>query len=157
MAGELLKSMAGVNILHVPYRGGEPAMTDLLGGQISMMFVQSASAKQLVDAGKIRILAIGSPQRNKQFPNIPTLDEIGLKGYDSDTWYGFNMPANADPKIVETLSAAIVRSLKKRQTQLEELGYDVVASSPEEQRKNIQANLKKWADVAKKAGIYHVQ
>jgi tripartite-type tricarboxylate transporter receptor subunit TctC len=157
MAGELLKSMAGVNILHVPYRGGEPAMTDLLGGQISMMFVQSASAKQLVDAGKIRILAIGSPQRNKQFPNIPTLDEIGLKGYDSDTWYGFNMPANVDPKIVETLSAAIVRSLKKRQTQLEELGYDVVASSPEEQRKNIQTNLQKWADVAKKAGIYHIQ
>ena len=157
MAGELLKSMAGVNILHVPYRGGEPAMTDLLGGQISMMFVQSASAKQLVAAGKIRILAIGSPKRNKQFPDVPTLDEIGLKGYDSDTWYGFNMPANADPKIVQTLNAAIVRSLKKRQAQLEDLGYDVVASSPEEQRKNIETNLQKWSDVARKAGIYHAQ
>jgi tripartite-type tricarboxylate transporter receptor subunit TctC len=157
MAGELLKSMAGVKILHVPYRGGEPAMTDLLGGQISMMFVQSASAKEFVTVGKIRILAIGSPRRNKQFPDVPTLDEIGLKGYDSDTWYGFNMPANADPKIVETLNAAIVKSLKGRQAQLEGLGYDVVASSPEDQRKNIEHNLQKWADVAKKADVYHVQ
>ncbi len=157
MAGELLKSMADVKILHVPYRGGEPAMTDLLGGQTSMMFVQSASAKEFVNAGKIRILAIGSPHRNKHFPDVPTLDEIGLKGYNSDTWYGFNMPANVDPKIVETLNAAIVRSLKKREAQLESLGYDVVASTPEEQRKNIEENLKKWADVAKKAGVYHAQ
>lgn len=157
MAGELFKSMADVKVLHVPYRGGEPAMTDLLGGQTSMMFVQSASAKELVAAGKIRILAIGSPKRNKQFPDIPTLDEIGLKGYDSDTWYGFNMPANVDPKIVEKLSAAIIRSLKKRQEQLEGLGYEVVASTPKEQRQNIEQNLQKWADVAKKAGVYHVQ
>jgi tripartite-type tricarboxylate transporter receptor subunit TctC len=157
MAGELLKSMAGVQILHVPYRGGEPAMTDLLGGQISMMFVQSASAKELAAVGKIRMLAIGSPHRNKQFPDVPTLDEVGLKGYNSDTWYGFNMPANADPKIVAMLNGAIVRSLKKRQAQLEGLGYDVVASSPEEQRKNIEQNLTKWADVAKKADIYRGQ
>jgi tripartite-type tricarboxylate transporter receptor subunit TctC len=122
-----------------------------------MMFVQSASAKEFVTVGKIRILAIGSPRRNKQFPDVPTLDEIGLKGYDSDTWYGFNMPANADPKIVETLNAAIVKSLKGRQAQLEGLGYDVVASSPEDQRKNIEHNLQKWADVAKKADVYHVQ
>jgi len=157
MAGELMKSMAGVNILHVPYRGGEPAMTDLLGGQVNMMFVQSASAKEYATAGKLRILAIGSPERNKQFPDVPTFDEIGLKGYNSDTWYGFNMPAKADPAIAKTLNEAIVRSLKKRQAQLEALGYDVVGSTPEEQFENIKQNQKKWADVAKSAGIYHAQ
>jgi tripartite-type tricarboxylate transporter receptor subunit TctC len=157
MAGELMKFMAGVNIIHVPYRGGEPAMADLLGGHISMMFVQSASAKELADKGMLRILAIGSPRRNKQFPSIPTFDEIGLKGYDSDTWYGFNMPGNASPEIMKTLNAAIVKSLKKRQAQLESLGYDVVAGSPEEQRKTVERNLGKWADVAKQAGLYQTQ
>jgi tripartite-type tricarboxylate transporter receptor subunit TctC len=157
MAGELMNYMAGVKITHVPYRGGEPAMTDLLGGHITMMFVQTASAKNLADKGMIRILAIGSPRRNKQFPDVPTFEEIGLKGYDSDTWYGFNMPPNTDPKIVEVLHASIVKSLKKRAAQLEDLGYDVIASTPEAQRKSIETNLPKWANVAKQAGIYHTQ
>jgi tripartite-type tricarboxylate transporter receptor subunit TctC len=157
MAGELMKAMAGVKITHVPYRGGSPAMSDLLGGHIDMMFVQSASAKDLADKGSLRILAIGSPQRNKQLPDVPTFNEIGLKGYDSDTWYGFNMPAKADPKVVATLNAAIVKSLKKRQEQLERLGYTVVASSSADMRKDIERNIAKWRDVAKQAGIYHTQ
>ena len=157
MAGELMKAMAGVKITHVPYRGGGPAMTDMLGGHIDMMFVQSASAKELADKGSLRILAIGSPTRNKQLPDVPTFSEIGLKGYDSDTWYGFNMPAKADPKVVAKLNAAIVKSLHKRQDQLERLGYSVVAGSPEAMSKNVASNLVKWRDVAKQAGIYHVQ
>ncbi|WP_186332409.1 Bug family tripartite tricarboxylate transporter substrate binding protein [Bordetella genomosp. 13] len=157
MAGELMKAMAGVKITHVPYRGGGPAMTDMLGGHIDMMFVQSASAKELADKGSLRILAIGSPQRNKQLPDVPTFSEIGLKGYDSDTWYGFNMPAKADPKVVAKLNAAIVKSLHKRQGQLERLGYGVVAGSPDAMSKNVESNLVKWRDVAKQAGIYQVQ
>jgi tripartite-type tricarboxylate transporter receptor subunit TctC len=157
MAGELMKSMAHVKITHVPYRGGGPAMTDLLGGHIDMMFVQSASAEELARKGSLRILAIGSPERNKQLPNVPTFQEIGLKGYDSDTWYGFDMPAKADPRIVALLNASIVKSLKNRREQLERLGYTVVASSPEEMRENIEGNLPKWRDVAKQAGVYHMQ
>jgi tripartite-type tricarboxylate transporter receptor subunit TctC len=157
MAGELMKAMAGVKITHVPYRGGGPAMTDLLGGHIDMMFVQSASAKELADKGSLRILAIGSTRRNKQLPDVPTFDEIGLKDYDSDTWYGFDMPAKADPKVVQRLNASIVKSLTNRREQLERLGYTVVASSPEEMRKNIERNIAKWREVSKQAGVYHMQ
>jgi len=157
MAGELMKAMAGVKITHVPYRGGAPAMTDLLGGHIDMMFVQSASAKDYADKEMLRILAIGSPQRNQQLPAVPTFDEIGLKGYDSDTWYGFNMPAPANTDVAGVLNASIVKSLNKRRAQLERLGYTVVASSPQEMAESIDRNIAKWREVAKQAGIYQLQ
>jgi tripartite-type tricarboxylate transporter receptor subunit TctC len=157
MAGELMKNMAGVKITHVPYRGGGPAMTDLLGGHIDMMFVQSASADELAKKGSLRILAIGSPKRIKQLPDVPTFSELGLTGYDSDTWYGFNMPAKADPKIVSLLNDAIVKSLRARETQLEGLGYTVVADSPAQMRQATERNIPKWEAVAKQAGIYHTQ
>jgi len=157
MAGELMKAMAGVDITHVPYRGGGPAMNDLLGGHIDMMFVQSASAKELADQGKIRILAIGSPARNAQLPQTPTFAELGLKGYDSDTWYGFNMPAKVDEAAAASLHAAIVASLNTRRAQLERLGYGVVASSREEMARSTASNLEKWRGLAKQAGIYQMQ
>lgn len=157
MAGELMKTMAKVQITHVPYRGGGPAMNDLLGGHIDLMFVQSASAKDLADKGSLRILAIGSRERNKQLPDVQTFDELGLKGYDSDTWYGFNMPAKGDPAAVTALNAAIIKALHKRREQLERLGYTVVASSPEAMRQNVEVNLVKWRDVSKQAGTYQMQ
>jgi len=157
MAGELAKSMAHVNITHVPYRGGSPAMSDLLGGHIDMMFVQVASAYGLYKKGSLRLLAVGSPHRIKQLPDVPTFDELGLKGYDSDTWYGFSFPAHVDPKIVATVNAAILKSLKHREPTLEHLGYMVVGSTPQEQGAAIKRNLVKWANVAKEIGIYHKQ
>ena len=157
MAGELMKAMAGVKINHVPYRGGAQAMNDLLGGHIDLMFVQSASAKGYNDTGKLRILAVGSPQRIKLMPEVPTFDEVGLKGYDSDTWYGFSMPSNIDPKAAAALSAAIAQSVVKRREQLEKLGYTVVASSPQAMAKSVDANLVKWRDIAKQIGIYQTQ
>jgi len=157
MAGELMKDMAGVEITHVPYRGGAPAMADLLGGHIDLMFVQSASAKDLADQGKLRLLGIGSLARSPALPDVRTFDEIGLKGYDSDTWYGFNMPANADPAVVRTLNAAIVKALQGHRQELERQGYAVIASTPQEMRESVEKNLVKWRDLAKKAGIYQMQ
>ena len=157
MAGELMKEAAGVSIQHIPYRGGAPAMTDLLGGHIDMMLVQTASAKALAADNKIRILGIGSPTRSPILPDVRTFEEVGLKGYDSDTWFGFNMPAGADPKVQAVLSAAIVEGLNKNRPQLEALGYTIVANSPAEMTKVIETNLKKWAETAKKAGIYQSQ
>ena len=157
MAGELMKETAGVEIQHIPYRGGAPAMTDLLGGHIDMMLVQTASAKALAADNKIRILGIGSPKRSAILPDVRTFQEVGLAGYDSDTWYGFNMPAGVDPKTQKILSGAIVEGLNKNRPQLEALGYTIVAGTPEEMTKTIESNIQKWAATAKKAGIYQSQ
>lgn len=157
MAGELFGDIAGVDISHVPYKGGAPAMNDLLGGHISMMFVQTASAEDLAKAGKIRILGIGSLKRSPALPDVATFDELGLKDYDSDTWYGFNMPAGADPKVLSVLNAAIVKALKDSAKQLESQGYVVVASDPQQMADSVKNNIKKWGDLAKKAGIYQSQ
>ncbi|MVW79627.1 Bug family tripartite tricarboxylate transporter substrate binding protein [Bordetella sp. 02P26C-1] len=157
MAGELMKEMAKVDITHVPYRGGAPAMADLLGGHIDMMFVQSASAKDLADQGKLRLLGIGSPKRVAALPDVATFDELGLKGYDSDTWYGFNMPAGADEAVVKKLNDSITKALQKNRKTLEQQGFTVVASTPEEMRISTENNITKWRDLAKKAGIYQMQ
>ncbi|WP_159078740.1 Bug family tripartite tricarboxylate transporter substrate binding protein [Orrella marina] len=157
MAGELMKEMAEVDIQHIPYRGGAPAMTDLLGGHIDMMLVQTASAKALAADNKIRILGIGSPERSAILPDVRTFQEIGLDGYDSNTWYGFNMPGGADPAVQQKLSEAIVQGLNNNRPKLEALGYTIVASTPDEMRKSIETNLQKWATTAKKAGIYQSQ
>ncbi|MGB3432870.1 Bug family tripartite tricarboxylate transporter substrate binding protein [Achromobacter sp.] len=157
MAGALLADLADVNITHVPYRGGAPAMVDLLGGHIDMMFVQTASAKELTEKGKLRLLGIGSPKRSDILPDVRTFNEIGLKGYDSDTWYGFNMPAQADPAVVKTLNAAIVKALQQHRASLEAQGYTIVASSPEAMQKSVELNIPKWRELAKKAGVYQQQ
>ncbi len=157
MAGALLADLADVKITHVPYRGGAPAMVDLLGGHIDMMFVQTASAKELTEKGKLRLLGIGSPKRSDILPDVRTFDEIGLKGYDSDTWYGFNMPAHADPAVVKALNAAIVKALRQHRASLEAQGYTLVASSPEAMQKSVEFNIPKWRELAKKAGVYQQQ
>lgn len=157
MAGELMKDMAGVDITHVPYRGGAPAMADLLGGHIDMMFVQSASAKDLAEQGKLRLLGIGSPKRSPALPDLPTFAELGLTGYDSDTWYGFNMPGGADAAVVKTLNQSIVKALEANRKVLENQGYTVVASTPEDMQKSVEQNIVKWRELAKKAGIYQMQ
>ncbi|NYT36399.1 tripartite tricarboxylate transporter substrate binding protein [Allopusillimonas soli] len=154
MAGEMFNQKAAVDINHVPYRGGAPAMNDLLGGHIDMMFVQSASAVELAKAGKIRILGIGSPERSPALPEVPTFDELGLKGYDSDTWYGFDMPAGASEVVVSKLHAAIVKALKDEKSRLEAEGYVVVASTPQEMHDSIKRNIEKWGELAKLADIY---
>lgn len=156
-AGELFNDLAGIVTTHVPYKGGGPAMNDLLGGHISMMFVQTASAEKLAKAGRIRILGIGSPKRSPILPAIATFDEQGLNGYDSDTWYGFNMPAGVDAKVTAILHRAIVNALKENTSQLESLGYTVVAGDPQHMTDTVTKNTEKWKKLAKQIGIYRQQ
>ena len=110
LAGEMMKSMTGVYAVHVPYRGAAPALTDLLGGQLDFLFDPGIAIPH-IKAGKLRLLAVGSPQRSPLFPDVPTLDELGLKGFDADTVFGFYAPAGTPEAIVTRLNSEINRSL----------------------------------------------
>ncbi|MNV05148.1 Tripartite tricarboxylate transporter family receptor [compost metagenome] len=153
LAGELYKNMAKVDILHVPYKGGAPAMTDLLGGQIDMMFVQIPSAEPQLRSGAIRILSVGSPQRSPSLPTVPTVAESGLPGYDSDTWYGFNLPAGTPPEIVSRLHSAIIKALGENEAKLTELGFVKVASTPEQMDATVKAEIASWEPIIREAGF----
>ena len=153
LAGELLKSMAKVNILHVPYKGGSPAMTDLLAGQISMMFVQTASALPQVRTGKVRAIAIGSPQRSPQMPDVPTVAESGVPGYNSDTWYGYVAPAGVPQPVLAKLHAAIVTGLKENKEKLTNDGYVVDGGTQQQMAATIKADTEKWGTIIRAAHI----
>jgi tripartite-type tricarboxylate transporter receptor subunit TctC len=153
LAGELFKYMTAVDITHVPYRGGAPAMNDLLGGQIGMMFVQVPSALPQMKAGKVRAIAVGSDQRDPKMPEVPTVAESGVKDYNSDTWYGFVAPAGVPQPVIEKLHAAIVRALKDNEPKLSEQGFNVDGGSAKEMAETIVSESKKWATVIKAANI----
>lgn len=111
LAAEMLKVQANVFATHIPYRGAAPAMQDLLGGQIDFMFDPGIGLQQ-VKAGKLKLLAVGSPKRSPQFPDVPTLDEVGLKGFDADTWFGFYAPGATPQPVVAKLNTEINKILR---------------------------------------------
>lgn len=153
LAGELLKSMTKVDILHVPYKGGGPAMTDLLAGQISMMFVQTASALPQLRNGKVRAIAIGSPQRNPQMPDVPTIAESGVPGYNSDTWYGYVAPAGVPQPVLAKLHAAITSALQENKDKLTNDGYVIAGGSPPQMASVIKSDTAKWGAIIRSAHI----
>jgi tripartite-type tricarboxylate transporter receptor subunit TctC len=134
LAGELFNSMAGTNIVHVPYRGGGPAVVDLMSGQVSMYFATMPSVINYVRAGKLRALAVTSAQRSAAEPQYPTLDELGLRGYSEVSWIGLMAPKGTPSEVVAKLNAAIVDILHdpKVKTLLLSQGAETVADSPSE-------------------------
>jgi tripartite-type tricarboxylate transporter receptor subunit TctC len=147
--------MAGVSIVHVPYKGGGPALTDLLAGQVEMYFSGISSALPLVKDGKLRGIAVTSAKRTSIMPEMPTIAESGIPGYEVGNWYAIVAPARTPDPVVARLHGEIVKVLataemKKR---LFELGADPVGSTPEELARYQQAELAKWAKVVKAAGI----
>src|SRR5205085_8621908 len=134
LAGELFKTLAGVEMTHVPYKGAAPAMNDLIGGQIQLMFDNLASALGQVRAGRVRALAVTSAKRTALAPDLPTIAESGLPGFDINTWFGIFVPANTPREIVERLHAEFTRALalpdvKERMLML---GAEPVGNAPEE-------------------------
>jgi tripartite-type tricarboxylate transporter receptor subunit TctC len=111
MAGELLKVMAKIDIVHVPYKGNAPAMTDAVGGHVEMVLAGITSMVPLLEAGKLRAIGIGSKKRFSAVPNIPTFDESGLPGYDTSTWFGLMAPAATPPEIVQKINADVAKIL----------------------------------------------
>jgi tripartite-type tricarboxylate transporter receptor subunit TctC len=108
LAAEMMKSQAGVDATHVPYRGAAPALTDLLGGQVDFLFDPGVAIPH-IKAGKVRVLAVGSPQRSPLFPEVPTLDELGLKGFNADSYFGLYAPAGTPADVVSRLNTEVNR------------------------------------------------
>ncbi|MGO4306706.1 MULTISPECIES: Bug family tripartite tricarboxylate transporter substrate binding protein [unclassified Cupriavidus] len=155
LSGELFKSMAGVNLLHVPYKGSSAALTDLLGGNVTMLFDNAPSSIGFVQQGKLRALAVTSRKRIPGLPNVPTLDEAGIKGYESLSWSGVVAPAATPRPIVQKLNRAIDQILKSDdvRAKLTQLGVEPVGGSPEDFARLIQAEHDKWGKVIKSADI----
>jgi tripartite-type tricarboxylate transporter receptor subunit TctC len=155
MAGELLKAMAGIDLLHVPYNGTAPAMRDLLGGQVTMMFAQSSSALPQVKAGKLRALGIASLKRSAAAPEIPTIAEQNLPGFEAVSWYALMAPAGTPPEIIAKLQHEIlgILQLPEIRDKLAALGAEAVGDSPAELAAIIRTESARYGVLVQKAGI----
>jgi tripartite-type tricarboxylate transporter receptor subunit TctC len=155
LSGELFNLMAGTKITHIPYKGSTPAVADLMGGQISMIFDNMPSAIQQVKSGRLKALAVTSAQRNPQVPEIPTIQEIGVAGYEVWSWFGLLAPAATPKPIVDKLNASIVEIIKQPDVQAKiiELGAVPVPETSAEFGAFIAAETLKWAKVIKEANI----
>jgi tripartite-type tricarboxylate transporter receptor subunit TctC len=155
LAGELYRSMAGVNITHVPYKGGAPMMTDLIAGHIQMAIETSGSALQHIRAGSVRPLAVSTKTASQFFPGLPTLDGEGLPGYDVTTWYGLlapkGTPATVERKLYETVGEIL--KTPDMTARLADLGAVAGGEPPEKFAAFIAAETAKWGKVTKEAGV----
>jgi len=154
LSGELFKSMAGVDMLHIPYKGSAPAVTDLLGGQVNMMFDNIPSSLPHIRAGKLRALAVTGAKRSQLLPDLPTIAEAGIPGYDSYVWFGVVAPAGTPPEIIGRLNAALVKTAATPsfRDRLTEQGYDVLSSTPEQMANSIRGEIAKWGKIVKASG-----
>ena len=155
LAGELFNTMAGVKMVHIPYKGAAPAMADLLAGQVQLMFDNLANALPNVQAGKLRALAVTTLARSPAVPQLPTVAESGLPGFDLTTWFGVMVPAGTAPEIVAKLNAEIVRALaaKDMRERLEKMGAEVPTNNtPEHFAAFIRTEAAKYAKVVKDSG-----
>lgn len=151
---ELVKSMTGTHVVHIPYRGAAPAMQDLLAGQVDMMFDQSATALPQIRAGKVRPLAVNTPQRMAALPDVPAIGEV-LKDFDGSGWQGIWVPAGTPPAVIQRLNQAAVKALavpevRKRFT---DAGLEVVGSTPEQTRAKVERESARWKGVIDYAKI----
>jgi len=156
IAGELLKLRTGIDIVHVPYKGGGPAVADTLGGQVSFAIVTMPAAMSHVRAGKLRALAVTTLKRNPGAPEVPTVAEaLKMPDYEVDSWYALFAPANTSPAIVARMQKAIVQTIQLPDVKqkLLEQGADTVGSSPEHLGQVVKKELAKWPQIIKAANI----
>jgi len=154
LAGELFKSMAGVQMVHVPYKGAAPAMQDLIGGQIQLMFDNLASSLGQIRAGRVRALAVTTLKRSSLAPDLPTIAESGLPGFDISTWFGVFAPGGTPQPIVRKLHDEFVQALRAPdvQAKFRTLGAEPVGNTPEEFAAYIRSESQKYAKVIKASG-----
>jgi tripartite-type tricarboxylate transporter receptor subunit TctC len=155
LSGELFKRMAGIEMLHVPYRGAGPALNDLLPGRVDVMFNNIGAVLPLIRGGKLRGLAVTTAKRTPAAPELPPIAEAGVPGFDVSSWYALFAPARTAPEVVRKMHADIVAALSDPVTRerLEQLGVVVVGSTPAELATFLRAEMHKWGPVIKEAGI----
>jgi tripartite-type tricarboxylate transporter receptor subunit TctC len=155
LAGELFKHMVGVNLATVPYRGAAPAITDLMGGQIDVIFTTVASAASLVEAGQLRAIAVTSAERSPAFPQLPTVSEAGVPGYAAEAWYGLYAPAKTPPEIIDRLNRSAAKAVQSEA--FKKLGANeglvMVAEPPAALDRYFAGEEERWRKVIQEAGI----
>src|SRR5580704_5118409 len=154
LAGELFKAEAHIDIVHVPYKGSAPALQDVIAGSDQMMFATTSGVMGFLGNGQVRALAVTTLKRTAILPDIPTMDEAGVAGFEATTWHGLVAPAGTPADIVETLHRAIVETLKDPgvEQKLAALGIDIVGDTPDEFTAYIAAEIPKWAAIIKASG-----
>lgn len=155
MAMELFKSMAGVEMRHIPYRGAAPAATDVIAGRVHMMFFTVSAALPYVKSGKLQALAIASARRSPQLPDLTTVNEAGIPGFEASTWFGVVVPAKTPARGIERLHAAFTGALRAPgvRDRLLAQGFEIIGSTPSEFGAYMRAEIPKWAAVVKAAGV----
>jgi len=155
ISGELFKRLAGIDMLHVPYKGSAPAVTDTLGGTTQVMFPSLVAANQFIKAGKLRALAVTGSKRSAMFPALPTVAEAGVPGFQITQWYGFFAPAKTPPAVIDRLNRELVAIMKDPDTQKKfaDQGADVSTGSPADFGKFVQSELAKWKKFIAEAKI----
>lgn len=155
LAGEQFKIVAGVDLIHIPYKGTAPAIADVIGGQVPMIFAGISTARQQVEAGKLRALAITGSRRNAAMPDVPSFSEVGMPGVDCGSDWGMLAPAGTPREIVLRMNAEMNKALQipEVRSRVIELGYEVAGGPPEAYAALIQRDIAKWTRVVKEAGI----
>ena len=159
LAGELFNALAGVKMVHIPYKGNAPALTDLLGGHVDLVFNGLTSAMPLIKSGKLRALAVTSIKRTGSLPDMPTLDELGLKGFQAVAWNGLSAPARTPKDIIAKLNADVLKVVRSPELaeRLRAEGSDPVGNSPEQYAAFLRDEIAKWSKVIKFAGVKSLQ
>jgi tripartite-type tricarboxylate transporter receptor subunit TctC len=154
LAAELFKAEAKLSITHVPYKGGAPALQDVIAGHVHMIFATAASVVPHIRSGKVRALAVTPIRRTEVFPELATMDELGLKGFDATTWHGLVAPSKTPRDVIAQLHRATVQALKDpgARKSLSDLGVDIVGGTPEEFAAYIKAEIPKWTAIVKASG-----
>ena len=152
LAGELLKHLTGIKMTHVPYRGAGPAFADLIAGRVDLFFGSGVSVEQ-VKAGKLRALAFSGASRSTALPDIPTVAEAGVPGFEVSSWYGFFVPAKTPPAVVANINAATLKALAEPnvRARLDQLGYAIGGSTPGELATLLKSEIDRWAPIIKAA------
>ncbi|HTP97662.1 MAG TPA: tripartite tricarboxylate transporter substrate binding protein [Burkholderiales bacterium] len=154
LSGELFKTMAGVSMVHVPYKSATDALTDLMAGRLQLMFASLSSSVQFIRAGKLRALGVTSAERHASIPDVPTIAEAGLPGFEATAWFGILGPAGTPQPIVVRLNQAIVEVLKRKEVRerMSNAGVDAISSTPEHFAAYIKSELAKWDKVVRASG-----